>query len=60
MSAEDRMKERAKRIEKFERFLRTCPNCGFESGGGHYVSPSFGESGFYTCQKKEQNGAAKQ
>lgn len=29
----------------------TCMNCG--ERGAHYVGPSFGEKGFYTCKPKE-------
>lgn len=29
-----------------------CPNCGEE--GPHFVPPSLGEPGFFTCKKKEQ------
>jgi hypothetical protein len=29
--------------------LRKCPNCGKE--GPHFVPPSFGDEGFYFCDK---------
>lgn len=29
---------------------RNCMNCG--KPGPHYVGPSFGDAGFYTCKRK--------
>jgi hypothetical protein len=29
-----------------------CPNCGKE--GPHFVGPSFGEIGFFICDKEEE------
>lgn len=31
----------------------TCGNCGEKSHHGHFFPPSFGDKGFYVCEKKE-------
>jgi hypothetical protein len=30
-----------------------CVNCGEKDINGHYVPPSFGEPGFYSCKEKK-------
>jgi hypothetical protein len=33
-------------------FGGVCPNC--KEPGAHFVPPSFGDPGFYICNKKEE------
>ena len=35
----------------------TCPNCGEK--GPHFVPPSFGDKGFFICEKKPTEGGEK-
>ena len=53
------MARRAKKKKKRRNFdphkPRKCINCG--KPGPHFVPPSFGEKGFFTCENKEdRNG----
>lgn len=49
-------RDRARRKKKQSKFFlpvgRTCSNCG--EAGPHFIPPSFGDRGFYTCIKKEK------
>jgi hypothetical protein len=47
---------RRKKIKEKQRTglrLRLCPNCGEDITikGGHFVPPSFGEKGFFVCER---------
>lgn len=38
--------------------IRICPNCNKQldvKETGHFVPPSFGESGFYICEVQNEN-----
>ena len=42
--------------DKSQREDHKCPNCGED--GPHFVSPSLGEKGFFTCKRKVNDGKA--
>lgn len=33
---------------------KLCPNCGKLDHFGHFVPPSFGEEGFYACEREKE------
>lgn len=51
----ERYKNRVRSLYHFK-----CHNCGEEvsSGEGHFIPPSLGDPGFYSCKKKEQSDVA--
>ena len=44
------LKKKKKRIEIYKKCK--CPNCGED--GPHFVGPSFGDPGFFLCDKPEK------
>ena len=50
-----RSKKKKLRVDKASLSPCKCPNCG--EVGPHYAPPSFGEKGFFLCEKKEASDA---
>lgn len=48
--------ERAARAIK-KKFI--CFNCGEETETGHFIPPSLGEGGYFTCEKNPLDAPAK-
>lgn len=40
-----------RKTQSYIKSVASCLNCG--GMGPHFVPPSFGDPGFYTCKKKE-------
>lgn len=41
-----------RKTKSYIKGFEPCFNCG--EIGSHYIPPSFGDPGFYTCKKKER------
>jgi len=48
-------RQRNRRAHYWNVAAKPCPNCG--GRGAHFVPPSLGEEGFYSCKKKEPANA---
>lgn len=46
----DRARKAKKQLKFFMPFGRKCSNCG--EAGPHFIPPSFGDSGFYSCNRR--------
>ena len=54
--ARDKRREYARQLNyKYGKGVILCPNCG--QSKAHFVSPSLGESGFFICQKTNEEKA---